>query len=126
VLNSLDEAVNEDMSLVVPVCEAIEKLPLTSEQRRGAVDSMLQRVNTVAAEDVPDLVFFVLCTCASGSHALRACQVCAVCLLCGGRSIVYMMETSPALHTMIVNQGFPWILAWQEIIACFGAYCMPP
>jgi hypothetical protein len=91
VLGSLNEAVDEDLSLVVSVCEAIEKLPLTRDQRQSAVDSMLQRLNTVAPEDVADLAFFVLRSCTSGDHALRACQVCtnAVWLL------VWMINTAP-------------------------------
>lgn len=82
---------DEDLSLVVSVCEAIEKLPLTRDQRQSAVDSMLQRLNTVAPEDVADLAFFVLRSCTSGDHALRACQVCTNAVWLP----VWMINTAP-------------------------------
>ena len=66
---------DEDQSLALPVCEAIDRLPLTKHERRGAVDAMLERLGGVAAADVAAVALFVLRECTAGDHALRVVKV---------------------------------------------------
>jgi hypothetical protein len=75
VMKNLSEAVDQDLSLVVPVSDAIERLPLTPLQRRAAVDGMVQRISSIAACDVPDVTLLVLRRAQPGEHALKVCQV---------------------------------------------------
>ena len=65
-----------DLTLAVPVKEAYLRLPLTHGQRHSVVDSMLQYVSSVAAEDVPDIVSFALRECQAGEHAIKVVKVC--------------------------------------------------
>lgn len=81
-LRDLYAALDEDRSLAAPVCEAIEKLPLSAEARRGAVDAMAQRLALVAAADLSDVAAFVLRECSAGEHALAAVKVRAVVFAC--------------------------------------------
>ena len=84
----LQEAVEHDLSLVVPVCEALEKPPLSGAQQSTVVDGMVARLNIVAPGDIPEVCFFVLRKCQPGEHAMATCKVGLKCCTENTQSLV--------------------------------------
>ena len=78
VLEALLATLEQDLSLVVPTTEAVQRLALAPAQRMCAVDAIMQQLGSVAPEGIAATTAFALQHCQAGEHALEVCKVCCV------------------------------------------------
>jgi hypothetical protein len=75
ILQALLDALQSHTGLAATVCGALARLPLSPPQRARAVAAALNHVNSVPADQVPDVALFALLHCAPDRAALSICQV---------------------------------------------------
>ena len=75
VLAVLTSALAQHATLAAPICGALQKLVMSKQQKEQCVDTVVNHLRSVPAQDVAELAFFALQHCSPGVHAISVCKV---------------------------------------------------